>query len=60
MREGLHFSGEDIWLFATDYPHPGTTWPNAARAAIDRPGLAESAKRKILGANTQRLFARSR
>ena len=50
--------GEDIWLFATDYPHPGTTWPHGARAAIDRPGLSESAKMKILGANAQRLFAR--
>jgi predicted TIM-barrel fold metal-dependent hydrolase len=50
--------GEDMWLFATDYPHPGTTWPRGARAAIDRPGLSESAKMKILGANAQRLFAR--
>lgn len=50
--------GEDIWLFATDYPHPGPAWPHAARAAIDRPGLSESAKTKILGANAQRLFSR--
>jgi uncharacterized protein len=50
--------GEDIWLFATDYPHPGTTWPNAARSAIERRGLSESAKKKILAANAQRLFSR--
>jgi len=50
--------GEDIWLFATDYPHPGTTWPHAARSAIERPGLSVSAKKKILGANAQRLFSR--
>jgi predicted TIM-barrel fold metal-dependent hydrolase len=49
--------GEDIWLFATDYPHPGTTWPQGVRAAIERPGLSESAKKKILGANAQRLFS---
>jgi predicted TIM-barrel fold metal-dependent hydrolase len=50
--------GEDIWLFATDYPHPGTTWPHGARQAVDRPGLSEGAKKKILGANARRLFTR--
>jgi predicted TIM-barrel fold metal-dependent hydrolase len=50
--------GEDIWLFATDYPHTGVAFPNGAQAAADRQGLSESAKRKILGANAQRLFPR--
>ena len=50
--------GEDIWLFATDYPHTGVAFPNGAQAAVDRPGLTESAKKKILGANAQRLFTR--
>jgi len=50
--------GEDVWLFATDYPHTGVAFPNGAQAAVDRPGLTESAKKKILGANAQRLFAR--
>lgn len=50
--------GEDIWLFATDYPHTGVAFPNGAQAAVDRPGLTESAKRKILAANAQRLFSR--
>jgi predicted TIM-barrel fold metal-dependent hydrolase len=52
--------GEDIGLFATDYPHPGTTWPHGPRQTIDRPGLPESAKRKVLAANAQRLFTRLR
>ena len=50
--------GEDIWLFATDYPHTGVVFPNGAQQAVDRPGLPESAKKKILGANAQRLFTR--
>ena len=50
--------GEDIWLFATDYPHTGVAFPDGAQAAVDRPGLTQSAKRKILGANAQRLFPR--
>lgn len=48
--------GEDLWLFATDYPHTGVAWPNGPKTAVDRPGLAESARKKILGANAQRLF----
>ncbi|HYA29273.1 MAG TPA: amidohydrolase family protein [Acidobacteriota bacterium] len=50
--------GEDIWLFATDYPHTGVAFPNGAQVAVERPGLTESAKKKILGANAQRLFPR--
>lgn len=50
--------GEDIWLFATDYPHTGVAWPNGPKTAVDRPGLTASAQKKILGANAQRLFSR--
>jgi predicted TIM-barrel fold metal-dependent hydrolase len=50
--------GEDIWLFATDYPHTGVAFPNGAQEAAERPGLSESAKKKLLGANAQRLFTR--
>jgi hypothetical protein len=50
--------GEDFWLFATDYPHSGVAFPNGAQAAVDRPRLTESAKKKILGANAQRMFPR--
>lgn len=50
--------GEDIWLFATDYPHTGVAFPNGAQKAVERPGLSDRAKKKILGANAQRLFPR--
>jgi predicted TIM-barrel fold metal-dependent hydrolase len=50
--------GEDVWLFATDYPHTGSPWPNGVRRIAERPGLTESAKIKILGANAQRLCPR--
>jgi predicted TIM-barrel fold metal-dependent hydrolase len=50
--------GEDIWLFATDYPHTGVAFPNGAQITVERPGLTESAKKKILGANAQKLFTR--
>ena len=50
--------GEDIWLFATDYPHPGTPWPDGLSMITDRTGLAESAKVKMLSANAQRFLPR--
>jgi predicted TIM-barrel fold metal-dependent hydrolase len=50
--------GEDVWLFATDYPHTGSPWPNGVQHITERPNLAESAKVKILGANAQRLCRR--
>ncbi len=50
--------GEDMWLFGTDYPHPGTVWPDGVPQIMDRPALSESAKRKILGANAVRLCPR--
>jgi predicted TIM-barrel fold metal-dependent hydrolase len=50
--------GEDIWLFATDYPHTGSPWPHGVAHIADRPGLSDSAKRKILGENALRLCPR--
>jgi len=50
--------GEDVWLFATDYPHTGSPWPYGVQKMSERPELAESAKIKILGANAQRLCPR--
>ncbi len=50
--------GEDIWLFATDYPHAGSPWPDGVRHIADRPELTERAKVKMLGANALRLCPR--
>jgi predicted TIM-barrel fold metal-dependent hydrolase len=52
--------GEDIWLFATDYPHQGSPWPDGVSQIAERDGLSESAKLKIFGGNALRLFARMR
>jgi predicted TIM-barrel fold metal-dependent hydrolase len=50
--------GEDVWLFATDYPHTGSAWPHGVPDVADRPALSDSARAKILGANAQRLCPR--
>jgi predicted TIM-barrel fold metal-dependent hydrolase len=52
--------GEDLWLFATDWPHGDTAWPESVQQIVERPGLSESAKRKMLGENAMRLCPRLR
>jgi hypothetical protein len=44
-------------MWACDYPHPDSTWPNS-RAAIDRSlgELGEEAVRKVTGATCKRLY----
>jgi predicted TIM-barrel fold metal-dependent hydrolase len=52
--------GEDLWLFATDWPHGDTAWPESVQQIVERPGLSEQAKRKMLGENALRLCPRLR
>ncbi len=49
--------GPDNFMWACDYPHPDSTWPNS-RAAIDHAlgALGEAAVRKVTGENCQRLY----
>ncbi len=52
--------GEDVLLFATDWPHGDTSWPEAVQQVTEWPGLSDRAKRKILGENAKRLCPRLR
>ncbi len=52
--------GEDLWLFATDWPHGDTAWPESVHQVVNRPRLSESAKRKMLWENAMRLCPRLR
>ena len=49
--------GEDIWLFSTDYPHPGTSFPDGVPLVAEQK-LYESAKVHILGENAKRFLPR--
>ncbi len=52
--------GEDMWLYASDWPHGDTAWPESVPQLVDRPGLSETARRKMLGENAMRLCPRLR
>jgi predicted TIM-barrel fold metal-dependent hydrolase len=55
----LHFSifGEDNFMWASDYPHPATTWPNSA-ADLDRQfdGVSDEIRRKVTFQNVIDLY----
>lgn len=48
--------GDDVIVWATDYPHPDGLYPGAARAISGRSDISESSKMKILGSNSVRLY----
>jgi len=52
--------GEDIWLFATDWPHGDSAWPESVQQIAARPRLGDRARRKLLGENALRLCPRLR
>ena len=43
--------GDDCILYASDYPHWDTDWPNTARLIIERKDISEKTKEKLLGLN---------
>ena len=55
----VEWVGEDVLLFASDWPHGDTAFPEAVQQ-IDELPLSDSAKRKILGENAMRLCPRLR
>ena len=50
--------GEDVLLFASDWPHGDTAWPEAVNQVVEWQGISDTAKRKILGENALRLCSR--
>ena len=56
IETAVEHLGEDPWLFSTDYPHGGTSWPHGVPLITDRTGLSESAKIKLLSQNALRFL----
>jgi uncharacterized protein len=49
--------GDHLWLFATDYPHSGTCWPDGVPLIADQK-LPETTTARILGENAKRFQPR--
>ena len=58
VKQCVDALGEDMWLFATDYPHIGSPWPDGVPQIVERPELSDTVKAKILGENALRLCPR--
>ena len=50
--------GQDRVIYASDYPHFDGRFPDSVRLIAERTALPDSAKRKILGENSLRLYPR--
>lgn len=48
--------GPDFIMYASDYPHWDSEWPESTRALRERPDLTVDVKAKILGANAERFY----
>lgn len=48
--------GGDGLLYASDYPHWDSGWPNTARTLRERGDLSDALKQKILGENALRFY----
>ncbi len=48
--------GDDMWLFAADYPHWDTIWPNATREVRERTDISDAQKRKVFFDNCNRFY----
>ena len=53
----MGYLDEDRVMWASDYPHPASTWPNS-QAVIERQTahLSPETKRKILSENARQLY----
>jgi len=49
--------GEDIWLFSTDYPHTGSSWPNGVPLTVAK-AIPETARVKLFEENAVRFLPR--
>lgn len=48
--------GDDWIMYASDFPHWDSDYPNATRAMVSRDDISESSREKILSVNAERFF----
>jgi predicted TIM-barrel fold metal-dependent hydrolase len=48
--------GDGCIMYASDYPHGDSKWPNTVSALRSIPGLTEQAQERILGTNAARFY----
>ncbi|HEX9788717.1 MAG TPA: amidohydrolase family protein, partial [Candidatus Binatia bacterium] len=56
LPQVLELIGEDVVIYASDYCHWDSRFPDSVRLIEDRSELSQRQKRKILGENALRFF----
>jgi predicted TIM-barrel fold metal-dependent hydrolase len=56
LESVVSLCGEDVVVFATDYPHPDALAGDVVGRIASRAGLSDAAKAKILRENARRCF----
>jgi predicted TIM-barrel fold metal-dependent hydrolase len=56
LYQAIDVLGDDNILFATDYPHPDSKYPNVVGAFLDLPKVSRTGKQKILYDNARRFY----
>lgn len=56
LRPTIDAIGYSNLLYASDYPHWDSEWPNSSKTAVNREDLNEEEKRAILGKNCQEFY----
>jgi predicted TIM-barrel fold metal-dependent hydrolase len=56
LPQVLELAGEDVVIYASDYCHWDSRFPDSVRLIEDRSELSQQKKRKILGENALRFF----
>ena len=49
--------GDGFVMFASDFPHWDSNYPESTRAMVERDDISEASRAKILATNTRRFFA---
>ena len=56
LASAIETLGEDVVLWASDYPHWDMTWPGMVDDIMKRKDVSESAKRKLFFENPHRFY----
>jgi predicted TIM-barrel fold metal-dependent hydrolase len=56
LSQVLELAGEDVVIYASDYCHWDSRFPDSVRLIDDRTELSQKEKTKILGGNALRFF----
>lgn len=56
LPEAVRVLGDEVLLWASDYPHWDSSWPHSAALLLNRTDISEEQKTKIVGGNCRKFY----